>query len=61
MAITPKYNNDKVEIKVGFDCQGASMINEKGNKIPWRDGSRMGDINNIIQYQNMKTYTLLIA
>ena len=34
-------------------------INEKGNKIPWRDGSRMGDINNIIQYQNMKLCKLI--
>ena len=32
VAITPKYNNDKIEIKVGLDFQGVSTINEKGNK-----------------------------
>ena len=28
----PKYNNDKVDVKVGLDCQGVSKIIEKGNK-----------------------------
>ena len=32
MAITPKYNKDKVDAKVGFDSHGVSIINEKGNK-----------------------------
>ena len=32
MAITPKYNKDKVDAKVGFDSHGDSIINEKGNK-----------------------------
>ena len=29
-------------------------INEKGNKIAWRDDSSLEDINTVIQYQNMK-------
>lgn len=30
------------------------IINESGNKIPWRDSSAIEDINTVIQYQNMK-------
>ena len=30
------------------------IINEKGNKIAWRDDSSLQDINTVIQYQNMK-------
>ena len=30
------------------------IINEKGNKIAWRDNSSLDDINTVIQYQNMK-------
>ena len=30
------------------------LINEKGNKIPWRDDSAIDDISNVIKYQNMK-------
>ena len=29
-------------------------INEKGNKIAWRDDSSLADINTVIRYQNMK-------
>jgi len=29
-------------------------INEKGNKIAWRDDSALTDINTVIRYQNMK-------
>ena len=32
VAIVPRYNNDKVDTKVGFDSQGVSIIKEKGNK-----------------------------
>ena len=32
VAIMPRYNNDKVDTKVGFDSQGVSIIREKGNK-----------------------------
>jgi hypothetical protein len=35
------------------------IINEKGNKIPWRDSSAMGDINTLIQYQNMNLSKLI--
>jgi len=30
------------------------IINESGNKIPWRDESELEDINTVIQYQNIK-------
>ena len=30
------------------------IINEKGNKIAWRDDSALEDINTVVQYQNMK-------
>jgi hypothetical protein len=30
------------------------IINESGNKIPWRDDSALEDINTVIRYQNMK-------
>ena len=30
------------------------LINEKGNKIAWRDNSAMDDINTVIKYQNIK-------
>ena len=29
-------------------------INEKGNKIAWRDDNALTDINTVIRYQNMK-------
>lgn len=30
------------------------IINEKGNKIAWRDDSALDDINTVVRYQNMK-------
>jgi len=39
--------------------QPRPVINEKGNKIPWRDTTAMDDINTIIQYQNMKLNKLI--
>jgi len=35
------------------------IINEKGNKIPWRDSSAMEDIDTLIQYQHMNLYKLI--
>jgi len=35
------------------------IINEKCNKIPWRDATAMEDINTVIQYQNMKLLKLI--
>jgi hypothetical protein len=35
------------------------VINEKGNKIPWRDNSAMEDIDTIIQYQSMNLLKLI--
>ena len=32
VAITPRYNKDKVDAKVGLDFHGVSIINEKGNR-----------------------------
>ena len=34
-------------------------INEKGNKIPWRDTTAMEDIDTIIQYQLMNLKKLI--
>ena len=36
-----------------FD-ESRPIINESGNKIPWRDSSELEDINTVIRYQNMK-------
>lgn len=36
-----------------FD-ESRPIINENGNKIPWRDNSAIEDINTLIHYQNMK-------
>lgn len=38
-----------------FD-ESRPTINEKGNKIPWRDNSSLSDINTVIRYQNMKLH-----
>ena len=35
------------------------IINEKGNKIPWRDTTAMEDINTLIHYQNMKLLKMI--
>ena len=35
------------------------VINEKGNKIPWRDMTAMEDINIVIQYQNTKLLKMI--
>ena len=35
------------------------IINEKGNKIPWRDMTAMRDINTVIHYQNMKLLKII--
>ena len=35
------------------------IINEKGNKIPWRDTTAMEDIDTIIQYQLMNLQKLI--
>jgi len=34
-------------------------INEKANKIPWRDMTAMEDINAVIQYQNKKLLKMI--
>ena len=35
------------------------VINEKGNKIPWRDNTAIEDIDTIIQYQSMNLLKLI--
>jgi hypothetical protein len=35
------------------------IINEKGNKIPWRDTTPMNDIETIIQYQHLQLKKLM--
>ena len=32
VAITPKYNNESVDVKVGLEFHGVSMISEKGRR-----------------------------
>ena len=39
--------------------QPRPKINEKQNKIPWRDTTAMEDIDTIIQYQNMNMKKLI--
>jgi hypothetical protein len=39
--------------------QDRPIINEKGNKIPWRDSSATEDIDTIIQYQLMNLKKLI--
>ena len=34
-------------------------INEKGNKIPWRDNTAMQDINTVIEYQHMNLLKII--
>jgi len=34
-------------------------INEKGNKIPWRDNTAMQDINTLIEYQHINLQKLI--
>tara|TARA_B100001094_G_scaffold5855_1_gene5227 strand:- start:4407 stop:4829 length:423 start_codon:yes stop_codon:yes gene_type:complete len=38
-----------------FD-ESRPTINEKGNKIAWRDDTSLQDINTVIRYQNMKLH-----
>ena len=35
------------------------VINEKGNKIAWRDDSALDDIDTILRYQTMKLQKLI--
>ena len=46
-------------LKFGRYDEPRPIINEKGNKIPWRDTSALEDINTIIQYQHMNLQKLI--
>ena len=35
------------------------ILNEKGNKIPWRDNTAMQDINTLIEYQHINLQKLI--
>ena len=46
-------------LKFGRYDEPRPIINENGNKIPWRDTSALEDINTIIQYQHMNLQKLI--
>ena len=46
-------------LKFGRYDEKRPTINEKGNKIVWRDNTAMQDINTIIQYQHMNLMKLI--
>ena len=46
-------------LKFGRYDEPRPIINENGNKIPWRDTSALEDINTIIQYQHMNFQKLI--
>lgn len=41
-----------------FD-ESRPIINEKGNKIAWRDDTALQDINTVIQYQNIRLQKII--
>lgn len=46
-------------LKFGRYDEQRPIINENGNKIPWRDNTALEDINTIIQYQHMNLQKLI--
>ena len=46
-------------LKFGRYDEPRPIINENGNKIPWRDNSALEDIDTIIQYQHMNLQKLI--
>lgn len=46
-------------LKFGRYDEPRPIINENGNKIPWRDTSALEDIDTIIQYQHMNLQKLI--
>ena len=46
-------------LKFGRYDEPRPVINEKGNKIPWRDTTALEDINTIIQYQHTNLQKLI--
>ena len=58
-----KNHNKRIEkydyLAFGRYDEPRPSINEKANKIPWRDTTAMEDINTLIQYQNMKLLKMI--
>lgn len=46
-------------LKFGRYDEARPIINENGNKIPWRDTSALEDINTLIKYQYMNLQKLI--
>lgn len=46
-------------LKFGRYDEPRPIINENGNKIPWRDTTALEDIDTIIQYQHMNLQKLI--
>ena len=51
--------NEYGYLSFGRCDESRPTINEKGNKIPWRDNSKMEDIDTIIQYQHTNLQKLI--
>ena len=50
---------DEDHLKFGRYDEPRPIINEKGNKIPWRDNSALEDIDTILRYQHMNLQKLI--
>tara|TARA_Y100000389_G_C17338144_1_gene451790 strand:+ start:565 stop:993 length:429 start_codon:yes stop_codon:yes gene_type:complete len=54
-----KYILEKDYLKFGRYDEPRPIINENGNKIPWRDNTALEDINTIIHYQHMNLQKII--
>tara|TARA_Y100001970_G_scaffold287712_1_gene413038 strand:+ start:2829 stop:3311 length:483 start_codon:yes stop_codon:yes gene_type:complete len=54
-----KQISENDHLKFGRYDEPRPIINENGNKIPWRDTNALEDIDTIIQYQHMNLQKLI--
>lgn len=54
-----KQISEDDHLKFGRYDEPRPVINEKGNKIPWRDTSALEDIDTIVRYQHMNLQKLI--
>ena len=54
-----KQISEEDHLKFGRYDEPRPVINEKGNKIPWRDTSALEDIDTIVRYQHMNLQKLI--
>lgn len=54
-----KQISEDDHLKFGRYDESRPIINENGNKIPWRDTNALEDIDTIIQYQHMNLQKLI--